>query len=64
MQGPVGCRIFSKISIIVEEANETLFWLELLHEAEIMSFEKLQSLLTEYKEVVKIVNTVRRNSKK
>ncbi len=55
---------FSKISIVVEEADETLFWLELLHEAEIMSFEKLQSLLTECEEVVKIVNTVRHNSRK
>lgn len=55
---------FSKISIVVEEADETLFWLELLHEAEIISFEKLQSLLAEYEEVVKIVNTVRHNSRK
>ena len=55
---------FSKISIVVEEADETLFWLELLREAEIISFEKLKSLLTEYEEVVKIVNTVRHNSRK
>jgi len=55
---------FSKISIAVEEADETLFWLELLPEAEIISFEKLKSLLTEYEEVVKIVNTIRHNSKK
>lgn len=55
---------FSKISIVVEEADETLFWLELLVEAEIMSSDKLQALLTEYEEVVKIVNTIRYNSKK
>ncbi len=55
---------FSKISIVVEEADETLFWLELLVEAEIMALDKLQYLLSEYEEVVKIVNSVRHNLKK
>jgi four helix bundle protein len=55
---------FSKISIVIEEADETLLWLEILYEAEIVSQERLQSLLNEYEEVVKIVNTVRHNRKK
>ncbi len=55
---------FSKISIVVEEADETLFWLELLVEAEIMALDKLQYLLSEYEEVVKIVNSIRHNLKK
>ena len=55
---------FSKISIVIEEADETLLWLELLHEAEIISLERLQSLLNEYEEVVKIVNTIRHKRKK
>lgn len=54
---------FSKISIVVEEADETLFWLEILEEAEIVSQEKLQCLLNEYVEVVKIANTIRHNRK-
>jgi four helix bundle protein len=54
---------FSKISIVVEEADETLFWLELLADAEIVPMEKLSHLLNEYEEVVKIVNAVRHNRK-
>lgn len=63
-RGRSDAEFFSKISIVVEEADETLFWLEILEEAEIVSHEKLQSLLAEYEEVVKIVNTVRHNRKK
>jgi len=50
---------FSKISIVIEEADKTLFWLELLSEANIIATEKLASLKSEYEEVVKIVNTIR-----
>lgn len=54
---------FSKISIVVEEADETLFWLEILEEAEIIAAEKLKMLLNEYKEVVKIANAIRHKRK-
>ena len=54
---------FSKISIVVEEADETLFWLELLHEAGLVTPEKLSALMNDYEEVVKITNTIRHNSK-
>ena len=54
---------FSKISIVVEEADETLFWLELLQDAAIVGPEKLSSLMNEYEEVVKIANTIRHNRK-
>lgn len=55
---------FSKISIVVEEADESLFWLEILHEAEIVSLDRLKLLLQEAEEIVKIMNTVRHNRKK
>ncbi len=54
---------FSKISIVVEEADETLFWLELLSEAQIIPNEKLTPLLKEYEEVVKITNSIRHKKK-
>ena len=54
---------FSKISIVVEEADETLFWLELLQEAGIIAPEKLSSLMNDFEEVVKIANTIRHNRK-
>ncbi|WP_432712573.1 hypothetical protein [Pedobacter sp.] len=46
------------MSIVVEEADETFFWLELLHEAEIITLAKIKPLLLEYEEIVKIANTI------
>lgn len=50
---------FSKISIVVEEADETLFWMELLDEAGIMPHHKLARLLDDYLEVLKITSVIR-----
>ena len=54
---------FSKISIVVEEADETLFWLELLVEATIIEKHLLTSLMDESEQLVKIMNTIRHNKK-
>lgn len=54
---------FSKISIVVEEADETLFWLELLTDAGIVSFAKLSELHKECEEILKIVSYTRKNMK-
>jgi four helix bundle protein len=51
--------LFAKISIVVEEADEALFWLELLVESEIVEERKLKELMTESEELVKIMNSVR-----
>jgi len=55
---------FSKISIVVEESDETLFWLELLAESQIISKNELEKHLTESEELVKIFNTIRHKHKK
>lgn len=44
----------SKLSIVVEEADETVFWLELLAEAEIVPLSKLEDLKNECEEILKI----------
>lgn len=54
---------YSKISIVVEEADETMFWLELLEEAGIVTHEKLALLLSDYLEIVKITNVTRQKIK-
>src|SRR5215470_11341377 len=41
----------AKIGIVVEEADETVFWLEMLSDCEIVSSKKLQSLLKEAHEL-------------
>jgi four helix bundle protein len=48
----------------VEESDETLFWLEFLAESEIMDKSRLEDLMQECEEVVKIVNTIRHNKQK
>jgi four helix bundle protein len=51
---------FSKISIVVEEADECLYWLELLEESEIVQKEKIVPLYAECEEILKIVSTARK----
>ncbi|HNR09543.1 MAG TPA: four helix bundle protein [Saprospiraceae bacterium] len=58
-----GPEFFSKISIVVEEADETLFWLEILQESGISGGTDVNLLMNEYLEVLKIVNTIRHNRK-
>jgi four helix bundle protein len=54
----------SKISIVVEEADETLFWIELLQETNIIKAILLEDLYRESEEIIKIMTTARKNSKK
>lgn len=53
---------FSKISIVVEEADETLFWLEILKEANFASSETIDPLINETLEILKIMSKARKNA--
>jgi four helix bundle protein len=44
----------SKISVVVEEADETLFWLELIVEAKLVPTKLVESLIAECEELLKI----------
>ena len=55
-----GNEFVSKISIVVEEADESLFWMELLMEANIVKPEKLSLLYQENEEIVKIMAHMRK----
>ena len=44
-----------KLSIVEEEADETLYWLELLVEADIFPEAKLKSLMSETNEIVAMI---------
>ena len=54
----------AKIGVVVEEADETVFWLELLVETEIISQARMNGLLAEANELLSIFaasqRTVRR----
>ena len=47
--------ILNKLSIVEEEADETLYWLELLVEGEIIPESKLRNLMNETNEIIAMV---------
>ncbi len=54
----------SKLGIVVEEADESVFWLELLVESEIIKQEKLTLLIKEANEILAVVASSRKTAKK
>jgi four helix bundle protein len=54
----------SKMGIVVEEADETVFWLELLGDTGIVRPERTQNLLNEANELVAIFGASLRTSKR
>ena len=57
-------QFYSKISIVIEEADESLFWLEMLTEAGIVKAELLVELRRENEEIIKIMVVARKNSER
>ncbi len=53
----------SKIGIVLEEADETVFWLELLIETGIVAENKLKELLQEARELTAIFTAAQRTSR-
>ncbi len=54
----------AKIGIVEQEADETLYWLEILEESGIVSHSVLKDLLQEADELVAIFTTIGRRAKK
>ncbi|MDU0370759.1 four helix bundle protein [Hymenobacter endophyticus] len=54
---------YAKLCICVEEADETLFWLELLGDANIIAKPCLSELEKEYTEIVSILASIRKKAK-
>ena len=54
---------YAKLCICVEEADETLFWLELLGDSGIMPKTRLYDLEQEYLAIVSILATARKKAK-
>ena len=53
----------AKIGIVVEEADESVFWLELLAESGIMAAEKLRAIMKEANELLAIFSASRQTAK-
>jgi len=60
-----GADFISKISVVAEETDETLFWFELLIESELISSAALQPTMLECEELLKVFSaslaTAKRN---
>ena len=56
--------LISKLSIVEQELDETLYWLELLVEATIMTAKQLDDLRTECDELLRIVVTAIKTTKR
>src|SRR5689334_3364994 len=52
----------AKLGIVAEEADETVYWLELLRDAKLVPREKLSELLREANELTAIFTAGRRTS--
>ena len=53
---------YSKISIVIEEADETLYWLELLEESGITSKATIINLVKDTTEIVSVLAKARKNT--
>jgi four helix bundle protein len=53
----------AKLGIVIEEADETLFWLEYLVDCEVMPAEKLSQLMQEANELTAIFVSARETSR-
>ncbi len=56
-----GNEFYNKLSILVEEGDETLFWLELLAKAGLVLMKQLEKIMHEAVEIIKITPTARKN---
>ena len=52
-----------KMSIALKEANETLYWLELLHQAEYIDEQSFQSIGADSEELIKLLTAIGKTSK-
>jgi len=53
----------SRISVVAEEADETVFWLELVEEAGLLPAGKIEPLLDEARQLTAIFTASRRTAK-
>ena len=54
----------NKITIVLEEADESAFWIELAERAQLLPSKRLKALLQESEELTKIFNATRSTTKR
>ena len=63
LRGKSRADFINKITIVLEEADETGFWIELANRAGLMPRARLSSLLNEAEELTKIFNATRSSAR-
>ena len=58
----LAAEFYAKVSIIIEEADETLFWLELLEESGTTSETTISNLVKEATEILYVLAKARKNT--
>jgi four helix bundle protein len=58
-----GAMFFSKLSIVVEEADETVYWLELIRDAGLVEAKLLVDVIDEAEQILKIMAASRKTAK-
>src|SRR5258706_12820495 len=53
-----------KMTIALKEANETLYWLELLHQSEYLTAQSFESIRTDSEELVRLLVSIVKTSKR
>ena len=51
------CRVIHKVSISLKEANETYFWLDLLHDSKYIDEKRHDRLRSQVEELFKMLNS-------
>jgi len=62
-RGQSAAMFIAKLSIVVEEANETVYWLELIRDAGLVEAKLLVDLLDEAEQILKIMAASRKTAK-
>jgi four helix bundle protein len=55
--------LFAKLSISVEEADEVLYWAEILEESNLLQSEDIKYFYQEANEILAVLSTARKNAK-
>ncbi len=53
---------FSKMSIVIEEADESCFWMEIIVDTGLIPVNRVESLLKEGYEILSVVTSARKNT--
>ena len=63
MRGQTKADFFSKMNISLKEADETAYWLELLHESGYLSEDEFKSIYADNEELIRLLVSITKKQK-